>query len=432
MDSDGQSYRRFKCRSQAICGKTIEVTEFLDLCCEQLVQPAAVEILSTISTSAGKGKSRGKALSSEKQAQLLPTTRPGGERSIIDISSTSESAGSDRGIQDSPVTEAEIEKRQRLELQVIQLEKTVHSLLPQNAPPAFYDSSPYQQNTRMDKARLMVYDISKNEISLSDGSLDSSGHESELDNSPILQRSAVLLQASPQVPVRAQEITIPTYSSVVTSANIGNPDISHVPIRKKRSKYNSQHSTTTTALYVSGMTHIPLKQLRFIHNLSWIDQRILEILVDTNHAERIKNRIGKYSGYVVKSSFDPLTMDSVSGEDDIQPESKEEMLKRNFVLRLATSASLTRSAVTQGHILNWASNRGLGPQLERELGKRGIAPAAHTSITPPTGTMDSDSKNGYQEDCTRGTAVFGNAPVTAGAAKCVSVPQAGSMWLKSG
>ncbi|PWW77196.1 hypothetical protein C7212DRAFT_343002 [Tuber magnatum] len=244
MDSDGQGYRCFNCPSWATCGKTIGVTQFLDLCHDELVQSTAVELLSTIFTS-----------------------------------------GSDLDMQDSHMIEGEIEERQCLELQVIPLEKTVLNLLPQNALPAFYDSSPYQQNTSMDKAKLMGYDISENEICLSDRSTDTGRHESELDNSHILQRSAVLLQASPPVPARAQEITIPTYSSVMTSPNIGNPDISHVPIWKKRSKHNSQCFTTTTALYISGMTCLPLKvikdifgtapiniQLRFIHNVSWIGQ----------------------------------------------------------------------------------------------------------------------------------------------------------------
>ncbi|PWW72261.1 hypothetical protein C7212DRAFT_348129 [Tuber magnatum] len=192
MDTDGQGYRRFKCRSRAICGKTSGVTQFPDLCYEQLVQTTAVELLSTISTSIFQ-------LPDQALLTILVNSLQR-ERSIIDISSMSESVGSDLDMQDSHMIEGEIEERQRLELQVIQLEKTVLNLLPQNAPPTFYDSSPYQQNASIDKARLIGYDISKNGICLSDRSPDTSGHESELDDSHILQRSAVLLKASPPVP----------------------------------------------------------------------------------------------------------------------------------------------------------------------------------------------------------------------------------------
>lgn len=81
--------------------------------------------------------------------------------------------------------------------------------------------------------------------------------------------------------------------------------------------------TSTTALYISNMSFLSIRnvkailardtiriQLRHIFNLSWIDKRILELLVDSNHADQIKNRIGKHSDYYVKSDFDPLSVDS--------------------------------------------------------------------------------------------------------------------------
>jgi len=82
-------------------------------------------------------------------------------------------------------------------------------------------------------------------------------------------------------------------------------------------------SFRTTALYVSNMTITTIKNVKnilvvvsinlhlgYIRNLSWIDKQILEILVDSNYAQSIKNRIGKNSEYNVISDFDALSAKS--------------------------------------------------------------------------------------------------------------------------
>ncbi|PWW72999.1 hypothetical protein C7212DRAFT_347595 [Tuber magnatum] len=51
-DFDGSAYRRFKCRSCPTCGRTIGVTEFLELCRQQLLEPAEVHVLATSCSSA--------------------------------------------------------------------------------------------------------------------------------------------------------------------------------------------------------------------------------------------------------------------------------------------------------------------------------------------------------------------------------------------
>lgn len=112
--------------------------------------------------------------------------------------------------------------------------------------------------------------------------------------------------------------------------------------------------------------------LGYIFNISWIDKRILELLVDSNHADRIKNRIGKNSEYYVKSDFDPLSADSFNWEGQISAESKNALLKRNFAMRLAASIGSTKLESTRQCIMTWAKNRGIGHQLERQLANEGI------------------------------------------------------------
>ena len=142
--------------------------------------------------------------------------------------------------------------------------------------------------------------------------------------------------------------------------------------------------SSTTALYISNMPFLTIKNvkailardpicihLRHIYNLSWIDKRILELLVDSNHADRIKNRIGKNSDYFVKSDFDPLAPDSFNWEGQISVESKKALLKRNFAMRLA-SIGATKLESTRQCIMTWAKHRGIGPQVEYQLQKEGI------------------------------------------------------------
>jgi len=78
-----------------------------------------------------------------------------------------------------------------------------------------------------------------------------------------------------------------------------NPSPAGVKIKQRPIHYRKM---STTALYIPNMPFLsiqnvktilagdPLRiQLRHIYNLSWIDKQILEPLVDSNHANRIKN-----------------------------------------------------------------------------------------------------------------------------------------------
>jgi len=140
-----------------------------------------------------------------------------------------------------------------------------------------------------------------------------------------------------------------------------------------------------TPIYITGIPNLricevknilakaPISiQLRHIGNISWIDGKIVELLVDTNHIERMQNRIITHSGYHIESSFDPLSPRSFNWVGDILPETKESIVKRNFVQRLGGSMSSTKHSSTRQHIMHWAQNRGLGVQLQAELNKKGI------------------------------------------------------------
>ena len=133
-------------------------------------------------------------------------------------------------------------------------------------------------------------------------------------------------------------------------------------------------------------------QLQHIFNFSWIDKRILELLVDSNHADQIKNRIGKHSDYYVKSDFDPLSADSFDWEGQISEESKNSVLKRNFTLRLAASIGSTKVESTRQCILSWAENRGIGQQLQNQLLKEGIVISPSTGARPTIPVSDNSQQ----------------------------------------
>jgi len=108
----------------------------------------------------------------------------------------------------------------------------------------------------------------------------------------------------------------------------------------------------------------------------------VELLVDVQHVQRMKNHINENSKYQVKSNFDGLLPQCFNWEGDIQPESKESVLKRNFVTRLVSSVRSSNRDSTRRQIMNWASNRALGQQLEKELEKQGIILAEHDRDSP--------------------------------------------------
>jgi len=150
-------------------------------------------------------------------------------------------------------------------------------------------------------------------------------------------------------------------------------------------------------LYISGIPFTTIKrvkdilgnpaigiQLRDIGNICWIEQRVIELLVDVQHVERMKNHINQNSKFKVKSNFDALSPECFNWEGDMQPESQESVLKRNFVTRLSASVLSSNRDSTRRQIMNWASHRGLGQQLEKELDKQGIILAEHDGDSPNT------------------------------------------------
>ncbi|KAG0127684.1 hypothetical protein HOY82DRAFT_541845 [Tuber indicum] len=193
-----------------------------------------------------------------------------------------------------------------------------------------------------------------------------------------------------------------TYSSVLRQDKPGlektkeGDHLTRKPLEKKR-------VTTSTPLYLEGIPHIPIAevkellkagpiriQLRHIRNISWIDRHIVELLVDTNHLVHIRNRLDNHSKYKVNRSFDPLKPSSFNWEGDPLPESQEAVLKRNFVERLAASIASSTNHATRQHVMSWSQNRGLGTQLKDQLNKRGIqisqSPINNIAVTPAVNT----------------------------------------------
>ena len=117
---------------------------------------------------------------------------------------------------------------------------------------------------------------------------------------------ATVLFYSHQLRVSFKTLLNPSYYYSLICA-IVIPSTSAVKIKQPIIENRKQ---STTALYISNMPFLPIKNvkailagdpirihLQYIYNVSWIDKRILELLVDSNHADQIKNRIGKHSDY---------------------------------------------------------------------------------------------------------------------------------------
>lgn len=74
----------------------------------------------------------------------------------------------------------------------------------------------------------------------------------------------------------------------------------------------------------------------------------------------------------MKSHFDQLSPNSFNWDRDILPESKELVLRRNFITRLSDSVVLSNNVSTRQHVLNSARQSGVGVPLEKELESQGI------------------------------------------------------------
>jgi hypothetical protein len=220
---------------------------------------------------------------------------------------------------------------------------------------------------------------------------------------------------------------LPTYSSVLKSASKGSPYplASALKPHEVTNQYSKDSNRDTNlvsepkqcnyrhlpvAIYLVGISFMTIKevkailaaapiaiQLRHVKNMSWIEQRILEILVDRNHVESMKNRIRNYSDYRIRTSFDPLAPDSFHWDKTVSPESQEKILKRNFIARLAASVAATCLTTTRQHIMDWVKNRGLGAKLEAELLKQGIRLSAENQPRQDSMPTSEDHHSKEQE-----------------------------------
>ncbi|KAG0128157.1 hypothetical protein HOY82DRAFT_541497 [Tuber indicum] len=177
---------------------------------------------------------------------------------------------------------------------------------------------------------------------------------------------------------------------------------------KPAHKHMNKVKCRASAIYVTGMQHMPIGdvkkelagppiniQLRYLRNISWIEGRILELLVDSNHIEQTRNRILKHSKYNIHKTFDPLHPDCFNWESSMTPESKETVLRRNIVMRLASSIGSSSRSTTQQHIVDWATNRGLGKLLTDQLVREGIKVIGHHEMDKE------DTSSGHEQELRR-------------------------------
>lgn len=157
-----------------------------------------------------------------------------------------------------------------------------------------------------------------------------------------------------------------------------------------------RYDVPSTAIYIRGIPYVPISevkrllaqrpvciQLRYVRNVSWIDRTLVELLVDKNHVEQMKNRISKNHNFHVRTSFDPLTTTSYDWENEVTPETQENILKEDFVNRIASSIASTQVDSTRRYLMDWGKNRGMGKQLETTLSK-------HYKITAPKSSFPRD------------------------------------------
>ncbi|PUU78236.1 hypothetical protein B9Z19DRAFT_1065196 [Tuber borchii] len=411
-DATGRLYRRFKCRARDICGKTLGVTEFVKLCHKLPPTASSNHHSAQISSDIGiDGPSINQdATTCEQESTIFVShsstqpkdyTRP----SLIPIPSSSGTSDWNMESELSDNDESTLRKRgmthlthemeilrellwksihdgESMKIKIGQLESKVEKLLTakrsadSHQPLSRIQSKVIQDNATSTNVESMIANQQPAFLT---------GDESVSDSgiSPI-PYSPPLLDTDPKYLDLLRSFRPLSYSSALQSSSKVNRHEIPSKVEPILPQVHNR-SIVTTALYVSGIPFMTIKdiknilasapinlQRRDICNLSWIDRRIVEILVNTTHAQKIKNRIGKYSEYIVKSDFDPLSPESFHWDGNIQPESQEAILKRNFVMRLSASVGSTTKTSTRQHIIAWANHRGIGPHLQQELNKQGI------------------------------------------------------------
>ncbi|KAG0123151.1 hypothetical protein HOY82DRAFT_544347 [Tuber indicum] len=381
-DQDGRRYRRFVCRVTSTCKRSIGVTEFLQVC--RLVR----ENSSLLNT----------PMAEDSDPQLQHSTTISGVGLAKKSPRISFTEWSDFITTDMEHKKVEETARKELWDEIFILCNELHKarrdiedlkcqlseILPNS------DSSRSSSTTVGHKSSEIISD--KQYDSITSTSTPSLAHTNEEPfavkaSLPLFQTKADAKSTySSVLSIITCSLSI-VYKEVGLIITLERQDLATAEEPEHRSIKPSRKTRimTSTALYLEGIPHLPIVkvkellkatpiriQLRHIRNISWIDRRVIELLVDTNHSVHIRNRLEIHSKYNFNRSFDPLSPSSFNWEGEPLPELQEAILKRNFVERLATSIASSSSSETRQHVMNWSQNRGLGTQLEAQLKKHGI------------------------------------------------------------
>ena len=218
----------------------------------------------------------------------------------------------------------------------------------------------------------------------------------------------------PAVMAASRKGSHPSYASVIGSTGPMKSKIqkSHVqksPPSQQRHAYQAniserdslspsehpeiRHDVPSTAIYIRGIPYMPISQVKrllsqrpvciqihYIRNISWLDRTMVELLVNQNHAVQMKNRISRNQDFHVRTSFDPLSPTSYNWETEVTPETQENILKEDFVNRIASSIASTHVDSTRRYLMEWGRNRGMGQPLEAALSKHYKIPTAKKSF----------------------------------------------------
>ncbi|KAG0122983.1 hypothetical protein HOY82DRAFT_619734 [Tuber indicum] len=374
-DEHGRLYRRFVCRFTSSCKKSIGVTEFLQIC-----RPV-METSTLLSTPT--------VVASENQPQLI---RPPSRRlrskdipilnngvvtqpiqhsiSIADQGTPNISPGithtewNDFISADAEYKKAEEKAKKELWDEIFILCNELHQAR-QEILDLKYRLSEIHPTSNDDTNTSATTRHILNEANTNPNCSRSPATSSSTFQLLNVDTTAVNPNRSP-LPIKPHAKL--TYSSVLIQDK-GDLNITEEGGQLRTKAFQRKRSTTSTPLYLEGIPHVPIAevkellkagpiriQLRHIRNISWIDRHIVELLVDTNHLVHIRIRLENHSKYKVNRSFDPLTPSSFNWEGEPLPESQEAVLKRNFVERLASSIASSTNHVTRQHVISWSEN----------------------------------------------------------------------------
>ncbi|KAG0128057.1 hypothetical protein HOY82DRAFT_541600 [Tuber indicum] len=404
-DEDGRRYRRFVCRVTGGCKKSIGFTEFLQIC-RTVMEKSSLCGTPTIVASENQPEPS-QPPSTRLHIKDLPTLKHRVETPqlchcipILD----SGLPNTDPGISSTKWKEfitADIQYKKEQEKATKELWDEIFILCNElhQARQDILDLK-YQLSEICPRLNHSTTSSATFQQIFNEADTTMNGSRSTTTSLPLLPHPnddiAAVELSLPSLPIKHNAKS--TYSSVLRQDKPG-PGTTKDGEQRTRNPLRKQRVSTSTTLYLEGIPHIPIVevkellkagpiriQLRHIRNISWIDRRIVELLVDTNHFVHIRNRLENHSKYKVNRTFDPLTPSSFNWEGEPLPESQEAVLKRNFVERLAASIASSTNHATRQHVISWSENRGLFTQLKAQLNKRGIQISQ-----PPTNNISAKS-----------------------------------------